>query len=718
MNEPEVQISWEDLLGDLPKKQSVKFARICAILAAPFLGARGNFDFWEKNTSQKYLYSILNAIDAICDTAAARAADAALAAAGAVRDAARAAADADADADAAAAYAAYAAYAAAACAAAYAAAAGFISNSKGFTDKFNTCMLNVRTSILDGKPLPAFNAREFYGKIYDNFQKALKDCGCEYWADVYDYMFANNFEFDKNELQLRLQVPGPVKEQGAAEVAKHIIALRKQGEKETKEARIILIGSKGAGKTSLSRKLRNAYFPMPRKEASTAGVNTSKLKLIPNETTHLWDFGGHVIIQSAHKCFMSAECVYVLVIDGRTEQGIDEYRKWLSTVKTYSGGKAQVFIVLNKVDSHSRTLPERLSAEFPGLIAGFYPFNIKRDKKKLREFKSVIKDYVEENFTRKLPKKYFNVKQELEKQFKKYRKEILENTDVQKIVSEINLEGGSKDVLNYLNTLGVALSYDNIPDIVLNPSWISNGIYTIINHMQDKMTKGYGSAKIHKDDLPKIFKRKETGRYGINNCKLLGDLMVKYELAFPVEDEPDTLLVPAVLSANEPSSRPKPDPKEETLVRKYSFNIMLSESIFPRYIQRNHNHIEYTERNGQKDYILWRGGMSLFRDKARATVTKDDRVIEITVWGENKSDFLRYLHNKLEILLKEHYLQWDSDEIKLSQGYYTKEIIREVYDKGLRELGGENIETVSNKYSISLINIKNASASLINSEIG
>jgi GTPase SAR1 family protein len=135
----------------------------------------------------------------------------------------------------------------------------------------------------------------------------MKKCGCDYWTDIYDSLFVFIFilsDKQTEELLLRLNTPDALKEEGASAVARHILAVSSQGKKETKEARIILLGAKGAGKTSLARKLRYLHAILPGKEKSTSGVITTKLKLFKDDVTYLWDFGGEQAIRysrlSAH----------------------------------------------------------------------------------------------------------------------------------------------------------------------------------------------------------------------------------------------------------------------------------------------------------------------------------------------------------------------------------------------------------------------------------
>jgi len=710
----------ENRLNRLSKLQQVRFAWMCAVRALPLLCYKKSFAFWGRQ-SQIHLRAVFYAHDIcmahVCNIELG--VDAMFVAANAAADAAYiayATANAVAYATDAAANAAIAAAdvvdivdAADADAIIAADAADAATNA---VKAANACALDIQNIILEDLHIIASsgfssqfnNDTTIYGAYWRNFIDALNANGCAYWAKHYTALFANNFTPNKKELTLRLAIPNAIRAEGAAAIAKEMERLAKQKLVQTKEARIILLGTKGAGKTSLATKLHDPEASMPRKSKSTPGVDTSKLDLIPGETTHLWDFGGHVIAQAAHKCFMSAECVYVLVIDGRTEQqlDIDEHRKWLATVKTYSQGGAKVFVFVNKTDRHHLPMPEsKLIDEFPNLIEGFYYINIKKDKPALQEFKNDLKNHIETTLVRNVPAQYFKIKEELEQQFKEHNKDVLTEAEVEAISSAFEHANDKQDVLSYFNTLGVALRYDNVPGIVLNPSWISNGIYTIINQMQNDE-----NITIHKDDIAKLFKgKKDAWRYDVEKCELLYTLMQKYELAFEMSrTTPNTLFVPSI-RRNKPTKLSAPKPEEETLVCKFNFSITLADNIFPIYIHRHHECLE--KINGH--YIFRHDGMSLKAGKTYAMVTKDTREIEITVWGENPSALINQLHASLTNLLQEYHIKCEKEEVKLPEFFIATDAICQMYKDGTKKIGKSKVADVIKKYMFieNLINIKN-----------
>ncbi|MDR1644382.1 MAG: hypothetical protein LBS05_00950 [Tannerellaceae bacterium] len=58
----------EVLLKDLSKDGIARFAGICALRILPYLGMRGNFDYWGDKNRQTYLYAIFHAIDMNLET--------------------------------------------------------------------------------------------------------------------------------------------------------------------------------------------------------------------------------------------------------------------------------------------------------------------------------------------------------------------------------------------------------------------------------------------------------------------------------------------------------------------------------------------------------------------------------------------------------------------------------------------------------------------------
>ena len=221
-------------LEKLTNEQRATFAWRCAVRSLPFLGSQGNFDYWKKQERQQHLYAVFFALDIATNYDASNNDDARAAAkaiesvvdAASYDDAARAAVKAI-----------ESAFDAAAYAATFNDDSSYFNNvAKDADDAARAAVYysraddNTSFNIKDFQSLILQDVRaiqgegvsditiNFYGKIWDNFQKALKAEGCEYWGDLYQSIFDNKFVLDLEALKQRLSVPEIIKERGLASI--------------------------------------------------------------------------------------------------------------------------------------------------------------------------------------------------------------------------------------------------------------------------------------------------------------------------------------------------------------------------------------------------------------------------------------------------------------------------------------------------------------------
>ncbi|MCJ8271349.1 MAG: ADP-ribosylation factor-like protein, partial [Psychrosphaera sp.] len=311
-------------------------------------------------------------------------------------------------------------------------------------------------------------ATQSYGKIWANFEKALENEGCEYWAKLYQNIFDNNFELDQVALARRLNVPKEIKEQGAAAVGIYLAALEDQGAERLNEARIIILGEKGAGKTCIARKLIDPDAEMTSPEESTAGVDTTLWSLTDgNLKARIWDFAGHTVTHAVHQFFLSERCLYIIVYDGRTEQR-NRLEYWLNHMKNY-GGNSTAIILVNERDQHSIDIQiNNLREKYP--IHAVRTFSVKNDKYKLNAFRDEVARFICDNpcwNKQEIPKSYFNVKEDLEALFNKQDdeqgKEHITKKEFEAIAKSHNVANTDR-LLKDLHALGVSLWYDEMED--------------------------------------------------------------------------------------------------------------------------------------------------------------------------------------------------------------------------------------------------------------
>ena len=208
------------------------FAWLCAIRALPYLGAKGHFDFWmqsqNRDDRQKHLLAVFRSLDMFDnDECYSIAEDVALSANNAANAATKADAADIADVVFASAYSAYATYEYSDSGYgddAYVAINAAINVGDWFGVDMRAIINQDLATIKSGHRNFQSNTN-IYGEIWDNFQKALRDVGCEYWGEWYAALFANEFildDADVAEIEVRLNAPEEIKKQGAKAVANYM----------------------------------------------------------------------------------------------------------------------------------------------------------------------------------------------------------------------------------------------------------------------------------------------------------------------------------------------------------------------------------------------------------------------------------------------------------------------------------------------------------------
>ncbi|MDR1054690.1 MAG: hypothetical protein LBL90_02445 [Prevotellaceae bacterium] len=637
-------------LAKLNREQLVRFAWLCAMRALPFLGAKASFGFWKNNVS-KHLYAVFKALDTnLYYQVGADDVYAAYVAAYAAAD------DAYDDAyDAAYAYAADAVYVAA-YAAAYAAAdddaadaaadAADAANAAAISFGINIERILVQDifDIKKGNHLSNVGIYQ-YGKIWDNFETALKNERCGYWANLYKDIFINSFEVDKDKLVMRMRVPAEIQEQGAAAVGFYLEDIESHGEKQFNEARIIILGEKGAGKTCLARKLVNPNAEMTTEKESTPGVDAMLWKPESEDLNiHIWDFAGHTVTHAVHRFFLSERSLYIIVYDGRTEER-NRLEYWLDHMKNY-GGDSKAIILINKKDEHIPAIPENsLKDKYP--IEGFYYFSIKDDLDYLEKFRNDVAKYIKNNPSWNklvIPKNFYKVKDELEKLFfkqgQKVGDEYISKSDFETI-AQCNDIADKDKLLKSLHALGVCLWYEGIPNLdtlVLNPEWISYGVYQVINWVHEQR-----KYFISLSDFKPVFQQSDyCNRYPESKHKFIFDLMICYELAYKIKE--DELVIPHLLPEDRPATLPE-FLLDKSLMLRYKADQPLPPNTISRFIVRHNDEIL---KNISGYQVVWRYGVVLTdSEETIALVREEDRMITVSVKGQNKTNFLNKMRSTL-----------------------------------------------------------------------
>lgn len=397
---------------------------------------------------------------------------------------------------------------------------------------------------------------------------------------------------------------------------------RVRGEKRPlNEAKLILVGRGDAGKTSVVNRLVTDVF---RTERKTEGIKITEWKLLLNGNEdvrlNVWDFGGQEIMHATHQFFFTRRSLYLLVLNGR-EGGEDvDAEYWLKLIESF-GGDSPVIVVLNKIKEHPFDVNRRaLQQKYPS-IREFIKTDC-RDRTGIDELDKAIRRETDrlEHLRDAFPASWFMVKDRLAGM----RKNFLSFEDYRKQCAKL----GEKDpkaqeaLAFYLNSLGIALNFRDDPRLqdthVLNPRWVTNGIYKLLNSAQLAKQKG----EIRLSDLSSVLEAKQ---YPAHMHRFLFDLMRKFDLCFSFPDDDTHYLIPELLDKQEP-----PETSEfnvgECLNLQYHYPV-LPEGLLPRFIVRTHALSEGLPR--------WRTGVILQFEGCRGLVKADvqDKKVFISVNG-------------------------------------------------------------------------------------
>lgn len=240
-----------------------------------------------------------------------------------------------------------------------------------------------------------------------------------------------------------------------------------------------------------------------------------------------------------------------------------------------------------------------------------------------REIRAALGDM--EHVRTSFPADWFAIKDELAKMkkpfisFKEYRKHCAELGEKD--------EEGQERLAGFLNALGIALNYRSDPrlreETVLNPHWITKGVYQIITNKGLRERQG----ELRLADLAEILPKRA---YPARMHGFLIELMRKFELCFPYHDDPKEhrYLVPELLGKEQPALKDGFAPGE-CLNFRYEYRLM-PEGLLPRFITRTHTMSRPAER--------WLTGVVLRWEGCRALVKadKDDRQVLVRVHGNAK----------------------------------------------------------------------------------
>jgi len=411
------------------------------------------------------------------------------------------------------------------------------------------------------------------------------------------------------------------------------------------ETKLLVVGQGSVGKTSLIKRMMNATFDL--QEIKTDGIAIDHWRVAnraaaenpaPEIAVHVWDFGGQEIMHATHQFFLTKRSLYLLVLDARLTQEENRVEYWLKIIQSF-GGESPVLVVGNKIDQHPLDIDRRgLSKKYLNLV-GFFETSAATGAG-LAELTAALTEQVNAlpHVRDALPETWFNVKAKLEA-LGREQNFITHDRYLDLCAAEaVPDETSQRTLVGFLHDLGVVLHFQDDPRLealgILNPQWVTNGVYKILNAPLLFQHQGVLQRPI----LDEILNLPD---YPAHRRLFIVDMMRKFELCYDIE--PDQIfLVPDLLPKDEPDT----GDWSEALAFQYHYTVLPS-SILTRFIVRMSGFIHDTK---------WRSGVVLKNGGNLALVKADteDRKVYLWVNGDphSRRDFLAKIRGEFDAIHK------------------------------------------------------------------
>ena len=417
------------------------------------------------------------------------------------------------------------------------------------------------------------------------------------------------------------------------------------------EAKLLIVGEPGAGKTSMARKLENQKCDLPKQDETTKGIFVNKInfKIHEDDFPHLndnrmvenrlfqvniWDFGGQEIYKATHRFFLTNRSLYALVADNRMED--TDFNYWLHIVEMF-GGNSPVLIVQNERQQRKRDLDiAAIKGRFENICGEVLTVNfMEKEGFRLPRLVQEIRQQTMKlsHVGSLVPAKWTVIRGELEHD----TRHTITLQDYLKICEKHDIKDRKSAMLlsQYFNDIGVFLHFQNDAvlknTIFLNPNWATNAVYKILDdQLLDEQQGRFTMA-----DAELIWHEEE---YEFLRDELLW-LMNKFFLVYEI-DESGLYIVPDKLPGKKPEYHWS---ESNNLCLKYDYDLFMPKGIMSQFIVEMHRFITDHDK-------VWKRGCLLEREGAFAEVveTYDARNVEICISGKNKRNFMTIIVDQLD----------------------------------------------------------------------
>ena len=448
--------------------------------------------------------------------------------------------------------------------------------------------------------------------------------------------------------------PIDILERGSKFIIEYLRELKKKSRRRY-EAKLLMLGDGGEGKTCVSRALRGLKF---QPQVTTRGVDVVRWTfanpnyLDDNEkeiTLNIWDFEGQEIHHQTHQFFMSESSLCVLVFKCREIFRMDRVEYWLDTIRARAP-KSQVLLVITECEERTPYLQrEQLKANYGDLFQSdnwFFAVECETDKgiPALRDHLQRIAANME-MMGRDWPASYSEAEKEIEQKADENGENVshITRNELYGIFQEKGIsESSCENVENLMGVLGIITHFPDWPDlrdfIVLKPQWLTKAISFILEDKQLEADKG----NILHTRMHQLWENQYPGLYTtFHNC------MKEFELCYDLEDSRQSL-VPLRFGYIKPNIPWSVDENAKERRVEYKLTIRPPFGLMSRFIVKTHHMIAKT--NEMPKGVYWHNGVFLrtgdgpYRSEALCEFDNENKTLSITVRAAFPQNMIEQLH--------------------------------------------------------------------------
>jgi Leucine-rich repeat (LRR) protein/GTPase SAR1 family protein len=424
-----------------------------------------------------------------------------------------------------------------------------------------------------------------------------------------------------------------------------------KGKKERYEAKLLLLGDGGEGKTCVSRALRKLRF---KKQVRTEGVEVVQWKFENPKfvgekekeiTLNIWDFEGQEINHQSHQFFLTEKSLYLLVINGRRKFRMERAEYWLDTIRARAP-ESRVILVASECEKTTPSWPlDKLKANYGDLLVGenWYFAVGCEDGKGIDNLATEIKSAAADMKVMGMdwPESYQKAEERIRKRAKTDAK--ISRVELYKIFRERGVsEDGFENAASQMATLGIITQFQDSPEledfVVLNPQWLTKAISLVMEDKQLEEDRG----EITHERMSGIWEKDYRGLYPVfHNC------MKEFELCYDMEDAAGCL-VPLRFGSEVPEIPWSNICQAKERRVEYKLGIQPPMGIMSRFIVKTHYMIAKTEDMPKGVYwhngVFLRTGEGEYRSEALCEFDHDEKTLRIQVRAAFPQNMIEQLH--------------------------------------------------------------------------